>query len=81
MSGKFTLLKHKEFGQVSAMYVSFFYKIWASLFFVEVIRIFGVDFMMNCQWVPSREAEGKGILPLTQSTVQIKCCEFQGCIS
>lgn len=81
ISGNFTLLKHRESGQVSAMHVSFFYKIWASLVFVEVIGIFGIDFKMNSPWVPSREGKGKGILPLTQSTVQIKCCELQGCTS
>lgn len=76
MSGNLTLPKHRQFGQVSAMHVSFFYKIWASLVFVEVIGISGIDFKVTSQWVPSREDKGKDILPLSQSTVEIKCCEL-----
>lgn len=76
MSGKLTLLKHREFGQVSAMHVSCFCKIWASLVFVEVIGISGIDVKVNSQWVLSREDTGKDILALSQCTVEIKCCEL-----
>lgn len=55
ITGNFTLLKHREFGQVSAMHVSFFHKMWARLIFLEVNGILGIDFKMNSQWVPSRE--------------------------
>lgn len=74
------ILKHREFGQLSAMHFTFFHKIRASLALVEVIGIFGIDSKMTGQQVPSRD-DRKGTLPLTESTVQIKCCELQGCIS
>lgn len=75
--GNFTLSKNREFSQLSAMHFTFFYKIWASLVLVGVTGIFGMDFKMKSQWVPSRD-DRKGTLPLTLSTVQIKCCELQG---
>lgn len=59
------------------MHFTFFYKIWASLVLDEAIGIFGMDFKMNSQWVPSRD-DRKGTLPLTESPVQINCWELQG---
>lgn len=56
--------KQRELSQLSAMRFSFFYKIWASLVLVEDIGIFGMDFKMTSQWVPSRD-DRKGTLPLT----------------
>lgn len=60
------------------MHVSFFYKIWASLVFVEVIGIFGIDFKMNSPWVPSREGKGKGYSLLPKVHFRSNAVSFRG---